>query len=85
MHCDPAHPGIVVAKETIDQPECRTSDGSQFGDQAGRTKPIVREDERLTIQYDGGTGAQPYIAGTLLAIRRVPEVVGLVRGLDRIL
>ena len=44
-----------------------------------------REDERLTIQYDGGTGAQPYIAGTLLAIRRVPEVVGLVRGLDRIL
>jgi 4-hydroxy-tetrahydrodipicolinate reductase len=44
-----------------------------------------REDERLTIQYDGGTGAQPYIAGTLLAIRRTPAVTGLVRGLDRIL
>ena len=44
-----------------------------------------REDERLTLQYDGGTGAQPYIAGTLLAIRRVPELAGLVRGLDRIL
>jgi 4-hydroxy-tetrahydrodipicolinate reductase len=44
-----------------------------------------REDERLTIQYDGGTGAQPYIAGTLLAIRRAPTVNGLVRGLDCLL
>jgi 4-hydroxy-tetrahydrodipicolinate reductase len=44
-----------------------------------------REDERLTIQYDAGPGAGPYIAGTLLAIRKAPAVVGLVRGLDRIL
>lgn len=42
-------------------------------------------DERLTIKYDGGPGASPYIAGTLLAIRRVREFVGLMRGLDRIL
>ena len=27
----------------------------------------------------------PYIAGTLLAIRRVPEVTGVLRGLDRLL
>ena len=44
-----------------------------------------QSDERLTIAYDGGTGAGPYIAGTLLAIRRVGSVTGLVRGLDRLL
>lgn len=44
-----------------------------------------REDERLTLHYDGGPGAKPYIAGTLLAIRRVGGMVGVVRGLDSIL
>jgi 4-hydroxy-tetrahydrodipicolinate reductase len=44
-----------------------------------------QEDERLTLQYDAGSGAAPYIAGTLLAIRRVREFTGLVRGMDRIL
>jgi 4-hydroxy-tetrahydrodipicolinate reductase len=44
-----------------------------------------QEDERLTLSYDAGTGARPYIAGTLLAIRKVAEHQGLVRGLDRIL
>jgi 4-hydroxy-tetrahydrodipicolinate reductase len=42
-------------------------------------------DERLTISYDGGTGAGPYVAGTLLAIRRVGSLVGVVRGLDAVL
>jgi 4-hydroxy-tetrahydrodipicolinate reductase len=42
-------------------------------------------DERLTISYDAGPGAGPYIAGTLLAIRRVGSVTGVVRGLDRLL
>jgi 4-hydroxy-tetrahydrodipicolinate reductase len=42
-------------------------------------------DERLTISYDGGTGAAPYVAGTLLAIRRVGGLVGVVRGLDAVL
>ena len=42
-------------------------------------------DERLTIRHDAGTGAAPYIQGTLLAIRKVGEQVGLVRGLDRIM
>jgi 4-hydroxy-tetrahydrodipicolinate reductase len=44
-----------------------------------------QEDERLLLQYDAGPGAKPYIGGTLLAIRRVPQFTGLVRGLDRIL
>lgn len=42
-------------------------------------------DERLTIRHDAGSGAGPYIQGTLLAIRRVREHVGLIRGLDRIM
>jgi 4-hydroxy-tetrahydrodipicolinate reductase len=41
--------------------------------------------ERLTIRHDAGKGAEPYVNGTLLAVRRVMEVVGLVRGLDRLL
>jgi 4-hydroxy-tetrahydrodipicolinate reductase len=44
-----------------------------------------RNDERLSIRYEGGTGAEPYIAGTLLAIRRVTSVIGVVRGLDSLL
>jgi 4-hydroxy-tetrahydrodipicolinate reductase len=42
-------------------------------------------DERLTIRHDAGPGAQPYVGGTLLAVRKVLEVNGLVRGLDRLL
>lgn len=42
-------------------------------------------DERLTIRHDSGTGAEPYLNGTLLAARRVMDVTGLVRGLDRLL
>ncbi|HXG57806.1 MAG TPA: dihydrodipicolinate reductase C-terminal domain-containing protein [Thermoanaerobaculia bacterium] len=44
-----------------------------------------RDDERLTLRYEGGAGAAPYIAGTLLAIRRVPAVTGVMRGLDAVL
>lgn len=46
---------------------------------------LGREDERLTIRYEGGAGAEPYLQGTLLAIRRVAEFRGVVRGLDRLL
>ena len=42
-------------------------------------------DERLTIRHDAGTGAQPYVAGTLLAAERVLKVQGLIRGLDTLL
>lgn len=41
--------------------------------------------ERLTIRHDAGSSAEPYIAGTLLAIRRVAGRVGLTRGLDTLL
>lgn len=42
-------------------------------------------DERLSIRHDAGSGAAPYIQGTLLAIRKVRDYVGLIRGLDRIM
>jgi 4-hydroxy-tetrahydrodipicolinate reductase len=42
-------------------------------------------DERLTIRHDAGAGAEPYVGGTLLAARKVMQVTGLVRGLDRLL
>jgi 4-hydroxy-tetrahydrodipicolinate reductase len=40
--------------------------------------------ERLTIAHDSSS-ATPYVSGTLLAIRRVSELRGLVRGLDQLL
>jgi 4-hydroxy-tetrahydrodipicolinate reductase len=43
------------------------------------------QDERLTIRHDAGSGAGPYIQGTLLAIRKVRDYVGLIRGLDKIM
>jgi 4-hydroxy-tetrahydrodipicolinate reductase len=42
-------------------------------------------DERLTIRHDAGGTAEPYVAGTLLAVRKVPDLVGLTRGLDTLL
>ncbi len=42
-------------------------------------------DERLTIHHEAGGTPDPYIAGTLLAIRRVGEITGVLRGLDRLL
>lgn len=42
-------------------------------------------DERLVIRHDSGTSAAPYVAGTLLAVRAVPGLTGLVRGLSALL
>jgi 4-hydroxy-tetrahydrodipicolinate reductase len=42
-------------------------------------------DERLTIRHDAGATPQPYVEGTLLAVRKVKDLVGLTRGLDTLL
>jgi 4-hydroxy-tetrahydrodipicolinate reductase len=42
-------------------------------------------DERLSIRHDAGGTPDPYVAGTLIAARRAPELVGLTRGLDTLL
>jgi 4-hydroxy-tetrahydrodipicolinate reductase len=41
--------------------------------------------ERLVMRHDPGLTAEPYVGGTLLAIRRVDDQVGLRRGLDSLL
>jgi 4-hydroxy-tetrahydrodipicolinate reductase len=41
--------------------------------------------ERLTIRHDADSSPDPYVQGTLLAIRRVGGRVGLTRGLDTLL
>jgi 4-hydroxy-tetrahydrodipicolinate reductase len=41
--------------------------------------------ERLTLRHDAGLTPEPYVAGTLLAIRALPGRIGLTRGLDRLL
>ncbi len=41
--------------------------------------------ERLTLRYDGGPGADKFVTGTLMAIRHVPTVTGIVCGLDSLL
>jgi 4-hydroxy-tetrahydrodipicolinate reductase len=43
------------------------------------------QDQRLSLRHDAGSGAQPYVDGALLAIRKVSSFTGLRRGLDTVL
>ncbi len=43
------------------------------------------EGERLSLRFDGGSSAAPYVEGTLVAARHVAEQAGLRRGLDQVL
>jgi 4-hydroxy-tetrahydrodipicolinate reductase len=87
-------PNLEVPIETIiGQSEARGADVSASrihsvrlpGYTIGIEVRFGQEDERLTLQYDAGPGATPYIAGTLLAVRRASRFTGLMRGLDRLL
>jgi 4-hydroxy-tetrahydrodipicolinate reductase len=42
-------------------------------------------DERLTIRHDAGGSPEPYVTGTLMAVRAAPGRAGLTRGLDTLL
>jgi 4-hydroxy-tetrahydrodipicolinate reductase len=46
---------------------------------------FAADGERLSIRHDAGETPTPYVSGTLLAIRAVPNRVGLTRGLDQLL
>jgi 4-hydroxy-tetrahydrodipicolinate reductase len=46
---------------------------------------FAAEGERLTLRHDAGESPQPYVAGTLLAVRAVGGRVGVTRGLDALL
>lgn len=41
--------------------------------------------ERLTIRHDSGTGAEPYVKGGILAIKKINSFKGLKRGLDSVM
>jgi 4-hydroxy-tetrahydrodipicolinate reductase len=46
---------------------------------------LGKPNERLTIRHDAGAGAEPYVAGTILAIQKVGQLRGVHRGLDKVL
>ncbi|MBI1350401.1 MAG: 4-hydroxy-tetrahydrodipicolinate reductase [Actinomycetales bacterium] len=86
-------PLVVPVDETIGWPEARGADIAGTRVHSLRLPSFVvstevvfaAEDERLTIRHDAGSTAAPYVAGTLLAVRAVPGIVGVVRGLDTLL
>ena len=79
--------------QTVGVKECRggTLNGMQVhsirlpGYSLGVEVIFGAKSERLSIRHDDGGSHEPYIGGTLLAIRKVRERVGLVRGLDRVM
>jgi 4-hydroxy-tetrahydrodipicolinate reductase len=42
-------------------------------------------DQKLILRHESGSSAKPYVNGALLAIREVGKLVGLQRGLDRVM
>lgn len=83
----------IPVEQTLGRPDARGADvdGTRVhslrlpGHTIGVEIRFGQAGERLTIAYEGGPEAEPYIAGTLLAIRRVSSLRGVVRGLDKIL
>jgi len=83
----------VPIEQTVGPPEARgaTMSGSQVhsvrlpGYVIGAEVVFGLPDQRLSLRYDGGSSARPYVDGALLAIREVAGLVGLHRGLDTVL
>jgi 4-hydroxy-tetrahydrodipicolinate reductase len=83
----------VPVAETRGLPEARGADLAGTRSHSVRLPGFVSSveilfglpDERLSIRHDSGSGAGPYVAGTLLAIRKVGGFTGLRRGLDSVM
>jgi 4-hydroxy-tetrahydrodipicolinate reductase len=43
------------------------------------------QDQRLHLRHEASSGARPYVDGAMLAIRAVARLLGLHRGLDRVM
>ncbi len=43
------------------------------------------EDQKLVLRHEAGSGAAPYVDGTMLAIRKVHTFTGVRRGLDTVM
>lgn len=86
-------PLSVPLHDTVGFPEARGADVSGTQVHSVRLPSFIvstevvfaADHERLTIRHDAGDSPAPYVAGTLLAARAVPGIVGLVRGLDTLL
>jgi 4-hydroxy-tetrahydrodipicolinate reductase len=87
------HEHVVPVHETIGHPEARGAQIAGTPVHSLRLPSFVvstevvfaQPDERLSIRHDAGSSPAPYVAGTLLAIRAVRRIVGVVRGLDTLL
>lgn len=88
------HPRLEVPLEqTIGMRETRggTLDGSQVhalrlpGFVIGVEAIFGLPDQTLSLRHNSGSSATPYVDGALLAICKVPGLVGLHRGLDTVL
>lgn len=42
-------------------------------------------DQRLHLRHEAGSSAESYVDGALLAIRKVAEHIGVLRGLDKVM
>ncbi len=88
---EPQH--AVPISQTVGPPEARgaTMSGSQIhsvrlpGYVIGAEVVFGLPDQRLSLRFDGGTSARPYVDGALLAVRKVSGLTGLHRGLDTVL
>lgn len=88
----PPEPTVPI-DETVGERDARgaTVSGSQIhslrlpGYVIGAEVIFGMPDQRLSIRHDSGTSARPYVDGALLAIRKVPTLLGLHRGLDAVL
>lgn len=87
-------PEVTIAPDrTVGPPEARgaTVAGTQVhsvrlpGHVLGVDVLFGMPDQTLTIRHQAGSSAKPYVEGALLAIRKVPGLVGLHRGLDKVL
>ena len=87
------HECVVPVHETAGHPEARGAQIAGTPVHSLRLPSFVvstevvfaQPDERLSIRHDAGSSPAPYVAGTLLAIRAVRQIVGVVRGLDTLL
>lgn len=89
----PLEEHVVPIDETVGHPEARgaTIAGTQVHSVRLPSFVVSTEvvfalpDERLSIRHDAGGTPDPYVAGTLLAVRAVSGHVGVIRGLDTLL
>jgi 4-hydroxy-tetrahydrodipicolinate reductase len=83
----------VPVEKTIGQKEARGTSlsGTQVhsvrlpGFVLGAEVIFGMPDQTLTLRHNAGSSAKPYVDGALLAIRKVPTLVGVHRGLDVVL